>query len=113
MMARTTKRSAAQVKAAQRIDRAQVALDEMLKQGLAPTMRELLAYLKRTTGRGCSLRDCHRVLKLHAQRHASLEHTTLQQVLRDVQKRCAPLNVGSRGRVYRALNAHIFQAAAR
>jgi hypothetical protein len=113
MMARTTKRSAAQVKAAQRIDRAQVALDELMKLGHAPTMRELLAYLKLTTGRGCSLRDCHRVLKLHAQRHAALEHTTLQQVLRDVQKRCAPLNVTSRGRVYRALNAHIWQEAAR
>jgi hypothetical protein len=111
MMARTTKRSAAQVKAPQRIDRAQVALDEMLKQGRAPTMRDLLWYMRSTTGRGCSLRDCHRVLKLHAQRHAAVEHTTLKAVLRDVQKRCAPLNAGSRGRVYRALNAHIWQEA--
>lgn len=93
--------------------RVQAALNDMLKAGRVPTLRTLLEHTRATTGRGCSLRDCHIVLKAHADEHARRELETVNAALRDVRRRCARLNVASRARVYRALNAHTWQEVAR
>jgi hypothetical protein len=83
----------------------QGALADMLRRGMVPTLRTLLEHTRTTTGKGCSLRDCHAVLKAHAEQHAQREHDAVRQVVRDVRRRCARLNVASRARVYRQLSA--------
>jgi hypothetical protein len=95
------------------VARALVAMDDLLARGVTPTMRHLMAHLKHTTGRGCSMRDAHVALRLHAEQHAKLELDTLKGLLGEMRKRIRPLNVMSRKRIYRDLQHILMMEAAR
>jgi len=120
-MARATRRRAVKAgtpKQAQRIAhgavaRALVAMDDLLARGVTPTMRHVTEHLKHTTGRGCSMRDAHMAMRLHAQQHAKRERDTVQGLLGEVRRRMGQLNVMSRKRVYRELQHNLMMEAAR
>jgi len=95
------------------VARALVAMDDLLARGVTPTMRHVTEHLKHTTGRGCSMRDAHVAMRLHAQQHAKRERDTVQGLLGEMRRRIGRLNVISRKRVYRELQHTLMMEAAR
>lgn len=85
------------------VTRATEALGEMLKQGKAPSLRELMRHMRDTTGMACSMRDAVQAMRQHAARNAKREERVLSSVLEAARRRCGTLDAASRKRVRAAL----------
>jgi hypothetical protein len=94
------------------VQRATEALREMLAQGKAPSLRELMRHMRETQQVACSMRDAVQAMRIHAQHNAKREEQVLRSVLEVASRRCDALDAVSRKRVHAALQ-HQWREVAR